>query len=128
MRKIFFSIVVSLCAITMLKCDKDPDAEDNLSISTDAPAYNETNGPDFNFRVTVESKMPPGGVRIIYTVRGEADNFNYPQGPTIETFDKTTALKLINLPRQKFCIANVRVISKSQGTNNTSKDFRVVYK
>ena len=127
MRKIFFSIVVSLCAITMLKCDRE-DVEENLSISIDAPAYNETNGPDFNFHVTVESKMPPGGVRIMCSVKGEADNFNYPQGPAIETSDKTSAIRLVYLPRQKFCIATVRVISKSQGTNNTSKDFRVVYK
>jgi len=128
MRTIFFSIVVSLFAITMLKCNKGPDSEENLSISIDAPAYNETNGPDFNFRVTVESKMPPRGVRIICTVRGEADNFNYPQSPEIETTVKTSAIRVINLPRQKFCICTVRVVSLGHGTNNTSKDFRIVYK
>ncbi|HET6766579.1 MAG TPA: hypothetical protein VFH08_04245 [Chitinophagaceae bacterium] len=127
MRKIFFPIVVFLLAITMLTCDRSTN-EPDLKISIDAPAYNETNGPDFNFSVRIESEMPPDGVKIICTVRGEADNFNYPQGPEIETAAKISSLRLINLPRQKFCIATVRVISISKGTNNTSKDFRVVYK
>lgn len=127
MRTIFFSCVVCLFAITMLKCNKG-DSEENLSISIDAPAYNETNGPDFNFRVTIESEMPPDGVRIYCSLRGEADNFNYPQGPEIETTAKINAIRVINIPRQKFCIATVRVVSLSRGTNNTSKDFRVVYK
>lgn len=127
MRTIFFSIVVSFVAITMLKCNKGSD-EENLSISIDAPAYNETNGPDFDFHVTVESEMPRDGVRISCSVRGEADNFNYPQGPEIETTAKVSAVRLINLPRQKFCIGTVRVVSLGRGTNNTSKDFRIVYK
>ncbi|HEU5165978.1 MAG TPA: hypothetical protein VFU29_10590 [Chitinophagaceae bacterium] len=130
MRTIFFSIVVSLFALMASKCNKDPltPPEENLIISTDAPDYSETPGPDFNLHVTVESAMPPGGVRISFMVKGEVDNISYSQNPAIETNDKTSSIRLINLPQQKFCVCTVTVVSKSKSTNSASKNFRVVYK
>ena len=128
MRTILFSILVAF-AILMLQCNPAEIEEENLNISTDAPAYNETPGPDFSFRLMVESAMPPDGVKIFYTVKGESDNLDYPQNPgVIETTNKIILIKLINLPQQKFCVCTIKVTSKSKSSNTASKNFRVVYK
>lgn len=133
MRNNFFSGLATIILFILLtgsKCNKETVAptEENLRISIDAPAYIENPGPDFNFNLKVESAMPAAGVRIVFVVKGETDNQDYPQDPAIETSGKTTPITLRNLPRQKFCICTVTVTSKSKSTNTAAKNFRVVYK
>ena len=133
MRNNFFSglaTIIFFILLTGSKCNKEPvvPTEENLIISIDAPAYVENPGPDFNFNLKVESAMPAAGVRIVFVVKGETDNQDYPQGPVIETSGKTTPITIKNLPRQKFCICTVTVTSKSKSTNTAAKNFRVVYK
>jgi hypothetical protein len=105
-----------------------PPTEENLRISTNAGSLNVLPGAEFDFNVVVESKMPADGVKIEYTVRGESDNVNYPQGPAIETKSASTAIRISGLPRQKFCVATVTVTSKSKPSNTANTNFRVVYK
>jgi preprotein translocase subunit Sec63 len=133
MRTIFFkplaAIMMTVLILTGAKCSKPPSPpEQDLRVSVDAAAIEEVPGPDFNFNLMVESAMPAAGVRITFSVKGEADNRNYPQGPFIETTNNTTRISLINLPRQKFCICTVTVVSISTTTNTATADFRIIYK
>ena len=102
--------------------------EENLRISTNASFLNVLPGAEFDFIVVVESKMPVNGVKIEYTVKGETDNVDYPQGPAIETKETSKALKIVGIPRQKFCIVTVNVTSKTKASNIASTNFKVVYK
>ena len=120
-----------------ISCGKDnggddttppPPEEEALKISTNASSLNITAGAQFDFTVTVGSKMPAKGVKIEYTVRGESDNVLYPQGPAIETTSASTAISLGGLPRQKFCVTTVTVTSLSKSSNTANTSFRVVYK
>src|SRR5207249_4218698 len=115
-----FALITVMIVLTGLGCKKSstpPPPEEDLKISIDAASYTLTPGPDFSFNLKVESAMPIRGVAIHYTVKGEFDNQNYPQGPTINT-----------LPRQKICICTVTVTSKSKNTNTATTSFRVGYK
>ena len=103
-------------------------SEENLRISTNATFLNVLPSAEFDFIITVESKMPVNGVKIEYTVKGETDNVDYTQGPAIETQDVSKALKLVGLPRQKFCIVTVNVTSRNRASNIASTNFKVVYK
>jgi len=132
MRNVFNSTIAVFFIATVLAafgCKKDKSSpEDALRISTDAATMALTPGPDFDFNLTVESAMPAAGVRIEFTVKGEADNQNYPQGPAIETTAAITKIKINNLPRQKICVCTVTVTSKGSSTNKTITSFRVAYK
>jgi hypothetical protein len=130
--------VIAFFYITILACSKGdgggttptppPVTEENLRISTNASFLNVLPGAEFDFIVAVESKMPVNGVKIEYTVKGETDNVDYPQGPAIETKDPSKALKIVGIPRQKFCIVTVSVTSKTRASNIASTNFKVVYK
>ena len=122
--------------LVLVSCGKDsvgdptppPPDEEALKISTNASSLNVTAGAQFDFTVTVGSKMPANGVKIEYTVRGESDNVVYPQGPAIETKTASTSISISGLPRQKFVVTNITVTSLSKPSNTASTSFRVVYK
>ncbi len=122
---LFAALSTLVLVITGVQCTKD--SEEDLRITTDALSSSETPGPDFSFNLTVESQMPRDGVWINFVVRGESDNQPYPQINT-ETGNKTTLLRIVNLPRQKFCICTVTIISKKKSENKATTSFRVVYK
>ena len=132
MRNIFSLPIAVALIVTVLAapgCKKDEaKPEDALRISTDAATMVLTPGPDFEFNLTVESALPAAGIRIEFTVKGEADNQNYPQGPPIETTAAITKIKINNLPRQKICVCTVTVTSKGSNTNKAITSFRVAYK
>lgn len=129
--------IFAICLVAFTACSKGdgggtttppPPTEENLRISTNASSLNVLPGAEFDFNVVVESKMPADGVKIEYTVRGEADNVSYPQGPAIETKSASTAIRISGLPRQKFCVTTITVTSKSKPSNTAGTNFRVVYK
>lgn len=105
-----------------------PPVEEILKISTTASPINITPGADYNFSVTVDSKMPIDGVKIEYNLKGESDNQDYPQGAVIDTKTAITDIRLSGIPRQKFCVCNITATSKTKPTNIATTSFRVVYK
>jgi hypothetical protein len=131
MRNTFFSLLTAIIMLVVagLGCKPDPPLvpEEDLRISTDAPSYTTTPGPDFNFKVKIESVVPPGGVEVENNVKSEIDNQNYPQGAMINTYGAIIPVTII-LPRQKICICTVTVTSKTKRTNTATTSFRVVYK
>ena len=113
-------------------CNKDDkpseQAEEQLRISTNAAALIEVPGSVTDFNLTVESVMPPAGVRIKVVVKGEIDNLVYYTGPLIESLSKITKIDISNLPKQKICVCSIEVVSKSRSSNLATTNFRVVYK
>jgi len=68
-------------------------------------------------------------MKIEYTLKGENDNQDYPQGPpAIETKNAKTDIRLSGVPPQKFCVCNITVTSKTKSTNIATTLSRVVYK
>jgi hypothetical protein len=134
MRNLFFlslTVIIISLMFTDSGCKKSSPSsppEENLKISIDAASFTTTPGPDFNFNLSVESVMPAAGVRIVYSVKGESDNQNYPQGPMIYTSGKMTRINISNLPRQKICICTVDVNSMSKITNTATTSFKLAYK
>lgn len=128
-----YSSLFTLSAFFLLMlfgCDKSSGKvnEEDLRISSDAINNSEVLGTNYSFNLTVESVMPPSGVRISVNVVGESDNRNYSPIADIETSNKTTTITLHDLPQQIYCLAQVRVTSKTKATNTAILQFRVIRK
>lgn len=128
-----YSSLFTLSTVLLLMffgCDKSSEKinEENLRISTDAINNSEVLGADYSFNLTVESVMPPSGVRISVNVVGESDNRNYSPIADRETSNKTTTITLHDLPQQIYCLSQVRITSKTKATNIATLQFRVIRK
>ncbi|HET6765816.1 MAG TPA: hypothetical protein VFH08_00410 [Chitinophagaceae bacterium] len=128
-----YSSLFTLSAFFLLMlfgCDKSSGkvSEENLRISSDAINNSEVLGTNYSFNLTVESVMPPSGVRISVNVVGESDNRNYSPIADVETSNKITTITLHDLPQQIYCLAQVRVTSKTKATNTATLQFRVIRK
>lgn len=130
--KIYTSLLtVSTFFLLMLfGCDKPPEKvnEENLRISTDAINNSEVLGTNYSFNLTVESVMPPSGVKISVNVVGESDNRSYSPIADIETSNKTTTITLHDLPQQIYCLSQIRVTSKTRVNNTATLQVRVIRK
>lgn len=130
--KIYSSLfTLSTFFLLMLSgCDKPSEEvnEENLRISSDAINNSEVLGTNYSFNLTVESVMPPSGVRISVNVVGESDNRNYSPIADRETSNKTTTITLHDLPQQIYCLSQVRVTSKTKASNTATLEFRVIRK
>jgi hypothetical protein len=102
--------------------------EENLRISTDAVNNSEVLGTNYSFNLTVESAMPPSGVKISVNVVGESDNRSYSPIADLETSNKITTITLHDLPQQIYCLSQVRVTSKTKANNTATLQFRVIRK
>ena len=133
MYKLFFiAFIAAMTTLVIPACKKNNSPsqpeEVQLIISTDVWAYTTIPGPGTDFNLTVESAMPPVGVKIVAVVRGEIDNQVYYAGSLIETNSKITKVFINNLPKQTICICTITVTSKSKSTNFATTSFRVVFK
>jgi len=99
-----------------------------LRISTDAVNNSEVLGTNYSFHLTVESVMPPSGVKISVNVVGESDNRSYSPIADLETSSKITTITLHDLPQQIYCLSQVRVTSKTKANNTATLQFRVIRK
>lgn len=129
---LFIALAAAMSVILFSSCDKEKDPpappEDQLKITIDAPAFNIVPGSGTNFNVSVESVMPPSGVKVTAVVKGEINNVVYHTPPVIETSNKITKVYISNLPQQIVCICTITVASKSTPMNFATTSFRVVYK
>jgi len=120
--------MIAISVLVGSGCERPEPLEENLKISTDPASFITTPGPDFDFYLKVESAMPAAGVKIEYSVKGEVDNQNYPQGPAFTTSNSIIPVRIMDLPRQKICICTVTVTSIKRSTNTASTNFRIAYK
>jgi len=124
---LMFAIVVpSLLMVS--GCGPTEVLEENLRVTSDAVNNSEIPGANYDFNLTVESAMPPNGVKISITVVGESDNLRYSPLPDISTSSKATPIHLSGLPLQQYAICNISVISKSNVANIVTLSFRVIRK
>ena len=124
---IFAIVVPSLLMVSGCNPPKKV-LEDNLRVTTDAVNNAEIPGANYDFSLTVESDMPPNGVKISIYVVGESDNLHYSPVPDIETSGKATPIHLSGLPLQQYAICNIKVTSKSNVANSVNLSFRVIRK
>src|SRR4029453_5139627 len=132
MRNVYSSLltIVIILVVAGSGCNPEPPPvpDEPLRISIDASSFTTSLAPDFGFNVKVESRMPAGGVKIEYSVKGEIDNQNYPQSPVSYTNNAVSPIIIRYLPRQTTCICNITVTSQLTSTNTASTSFRIVYK
>jgi hypothetical protein len=132
MRNVYFRLltVIIMLVVAGSGCnpERPPVPDEPLKISIDAASFTTSPAPDFGFNLKVESAMPAGGVKIEYSVKGEIDNQNYPQGPIFNTNNIVSPIILRNLPRQTTCICSITVTSQLTSANTKSTSFRIVYK
>ena len=130
--KIYTSLltVSTIFLLMLFGCDKPPEKvnEENLRISTDAINNSEVLGTNYSFNLTVESVMPPSGVKISVNVVGESDNRSYSPIADIETSNKATTITLHDLPQQIYCLSQIRVTSKTRANNTATLQFRIIRK
>lgn len=127
---ILMFVMIAPFLVMISGCDTDPDdvIEENLRVTSDAVNNSEIPGWNYDFNLTVESAMPPNGVKISINVVGESDNLRYSAVPEIATSSKTTPIHLRDLPLQQYAICNISVTSKSNVANTTTLNFRVIRK
>lgn len=84
-------------------------------------------GATYDFRVVVQSKMPPQGVDINITYRKDSDN-SIIFSQTLTTSNATTNVTINNIPLVDIGTVTVTVTSKSKPTNTATKTFKLARK
>lgn len=131
MKKVLLPI---LGLIFLASCGKtsttpQPPAEENIVFETNAGQNVTSPSGNFDFQVTLKSKMPAKGIRIEVSAIDEvAQTAILPQNSGITSTTAVTSASVQNLPRQKWVEATVKVTSLSTATNTASGKFRVIYK
>ncbi len=121
-------MVTSISLLGLSSCSKGGGGggttpEENLNITT-SPAINGQLeapgvGPDFPLTVTVNSAMPPQGVRIEVTARPDGSGTAF-FTETKTTSAKTTTFQIKNTPAATPCRVTVTVTSVSKPSNTVS--------
>ncbi len=110
-------------------CIKTVTVGDPLEATLNAGTANISLTPNFPVTVTLTSKVPPMGTTIYVTVLDEASNIAItPQVPAFTTTASVSSFNIINLPQQKWCVVNIKLVEVNNKTNTVTKSFRVIYK
>jgi hypothetical protein len=115
-----YILLIGIC----LSCGKKPPApevEENIVFELNAAQAAISTSSSYTFTVAMKSKLPKaaeeaGGAAVT------------PQNAPINALTASTDVTVQNLPRQKWVVVTVKVISISTATNTSTQTFRVVYK
>lgn len=103
--------------------------EENIAFDLNTGATVNHTASNFDFQVTLRSKMPTKGIKIEVTASEEATGTAVtPQPSAINSSTSVTSASVQNLPRQKWVVTTVKVTSLSTGTNSATQTFKVIYK
>lgn len=126
------TLTYTLFICILLGCGKKPPApevEENVVFELNASQAAISTNSNYDFKLTMRSKLPKAGIRIELSATEEAGGAAVtPQPAPVTTTAATADLSVQNLPRQKWVIATVKVTSVSTSTNTSTQTFRVVYK
>ena len=106
-----------------------PDIEENIEFDLNATQAVISISSSYDFKVTIKSKLPKGGIRIEVSATEESGGALV--SPQLAPFTSTNPIidcTVQNLPRQKWVIVNVKITSITTSTNTSTQTFRVVYK
>ena len=132
-KKVFTWCLVALgvlfSVLLLNACIKTVTVGDPLEATLNAGTANISLTPNFPVTVTLTSKVPPMGTTIYVTVLDEASNTAItPQVPAFTTTASVSSFNIINLPQQKWCIVNIKLVEVNNKNNTLTKSFRVIYK
>lgn len=133
-RKQVFTCYTTICvllfsAISLTACIKTITVGDPLQATLNAGTANISLNPNFPVTVTLTSKTPPMGTTVYVSVIDEASNTAItPQVPAFTTNASNSSFNIINLPQQKWCIVNIKLVEVNNKSNTITKSFRVIYK
>lgn len=129
-------VMLLVCVLTFFSCKKKTTptptptpTEENIAFDLNTGATVNHTASNFDFQVTLRSKMPTKGIKIDVTASEEATGTAVtPQPSAINSSTSVTNASVQNLPRQKWVITTVKVTSLSTATNSATQTFKVVYK
>jgi len=132
MRLLLNIIIAGMFAFVLTGCyaDMGEDDERPLVIAIDPAAgatFQRTMGTTYDFKVLVESVMPPRGVDVNVVYRQDNNNqvvFNQNYSTTTSPLNVT----ITNIPFNEVGTVVVTVVSKSKPVNTATKTFKLVRK
>ena len=130
MKKII--ILLPIIIVSIISCSKSDDESNPIetpvafTISATNNSVSLTN--EFAVTATLTSIMPSSGIIIETTLLDQRTTANIAQSAAVTGTVATNNLQLINLPRQHWCTATIKVSSVATPTNNATQSFTVVYK
>lgn len=84
---------------------------------------------NYDFQVVMKSAVPTEGVRIdISAVEEIGGSVVSPQSPSFIVTGTNTNASVLNLPRQRWVVATVKLSSVKTLTNTSTQSFRVIFK
>lgn len=103
--------------------------EENISFDLNTGATVTQAAANYDFQVTLRSKMPTKGIKIEVTASEEVGGAAVtPQPAAINSTTSVTTASVQNLPRQKWVIVTVRVTSLNTATNTAVQTFKIIFK
>lgn len=130
-KKLIYLFIV-LLSITQISCFKTAIITDSapLSVSVDAVQGSVSLSPIFPVVVTINSSINTNvGLEIKNEVIEEISGLPVePQAPVVKTAIAKNNTAIINLPRQKWCVVNIKVTDIGNVNNTITKSFRLIYK
>jgi hypothetical protein len=118
--------------MSLIGCEKNTsqkEVEENINFEMNPSFSSISSSTTYDFKVTLKSKMPLGGVIIdIIAIDEGSGTPILPQALGITSITSVSNLSVLNLPRQKWVETTVKVTSKQTATNSATAKFRVIYK
>ena len=125
-------VLVYLVLITLWgSCKKETNtkAEESLIFEMSAGTTAISTKANYDFEVVMRSAVPAQGVRIdVSAVEEIGGSVVSPQSPSIIVTGTNTNASVLNLPRQRWVVATVKLTSVKTLTNTTTQSFRVIFK
>ncbi|HEU5164203.1 MAG TPA: hypothetical protein VFU29_01615 [Chitinophagaceae bacterium] len=123
---LFFSILVVACGSKSPA--PPPPSEQSIAFTHNAGNNVLNPGPSLNFNVTLTSAMPAAGIKVEVSTKEEASGNTVGTNSSVNSTSATVNVGVSGLPRQLWCIVNIKVTSVSTASNSATQTFRIVYK
>lgn len=123
---LFFSILVAACGSKSPA--PPPPSEQSIAFTHNAGNNVLNPGPSLNFNVTLTSAMPAAGIKVEVSTKEEASGNTVGTNSSVNSTSATVNVGVSGLPRQLWCIVNIKVTSVSTASNSATQTFRIVYK
>lgn len=116
--------------VVLSACSKKPSLpeEEKLDVKLSASAIEKIPSPDYTLRISIKSKLPAGGVRILIDTKREDNNAAVYSVAANSSFAETDFTISPLPPGQIYCITNVTVESVATPSNTWKGSFRVLWK
>jgi len=128
MKKIIFILLIIVVAFS--NCSKVvSNSSDPIVMVLDAAASNISVTASFLVNIKITSRIGNAGIKLESSCIDEVTGLSVdPQAPSFITSSADNSTSIINLPRQKWCVAYIKATDANDPKNTVTKNFRVIYK